>query len=89
MRACIVVNANEFQIDIGLPIEGDINVARKYSPRCSVVKFNNVAFRVSANFHSCVSCRHDVNTRKKGPSAEGRPLGPFVVCIGLGTNTRD
>jgi hypothetical protein len=44
VRARVVVNPNEFQIDIRFPVQRDIEVAKEYPPRCPVVEFNNVAF---------------------------------------------
>ena len=47
----LIRNKNEFQLSIGLPVEGHVEIAREHSPFCSVIEFHNMALGMCPDFH--------------------------------------
>ena len=51
MRAQIVIDSDELQIGVRLPVERDIEITRKNAPLRPVVEFDDMAFGVGFDLH--------------------------------------
>jgi hypothetical protein len=50
MGACLIVDANQLEVVLGLPVEGDVEIAGKDSPFRAVIQLDNMALGMSADF---------------------------------------
>ncbi len=86
VRTDVVVDMDEFQVDIGLPIERYVDVSWKYPPTRTIIQFDNVTFGVSKNFHGLVFSIF-VSRDFKYVNAETTSLCSSVGPVSINSNT--